>query len=298
MQAIAAAAGRMPRATRVLFTGRSHYRERSPDFDANQFMHHTSASDIFDHRMMLSIGTSSWEPNIKSTELAVQVPLAIHAAGFPAVEVGVQCDPRSGISPHSTWIRDQAQLLGLKAAAESLKIFTFKTRMWPSRPSEDISSISTYLRVVLEAANLQVLTLSLSSDYVPGGQIESLLASRRWPYLRELNLAYIAFHMSDLKSFVEGLRPGVFLDFETVHLCSGTWAEGLDVLRSKANSESQVDDLRGAECAHISFHQRRRILDGEKASWASQYVQGVSIRNPFLVTEDETAEEETNAGTI
>lgn len=111
------------------------------------------------------------------------------------------------------------------------------------------------------------------------------------------NLAFISFHMSELKSFMDGLRPGVFLNFEMVHLCSGTWAEGLDVLRSKANSESQVDDLKGAECTHISYHQQSRILYGGKASWASQYVQGVSIPNPFLVTEDETAGEETNTGT-
>ncbi|KAG6359341.1 hypothetical protein INS49_012862 [Diaporthe citri] len=296
-QAIAAAVGRISRVTKLLFTNKFRYREGSPGFHANLWRHHTSASDVLDERMMLSIG-ASLGPEVKPTELTAQVPLALHAAGFPAAEVEVQYVTQSGIWPNSTWIGDQAQLHGLKAAAESLKVFTFEIRMWCSSPSEHISSASTYLRAVLEAANLEVLTLSVPSTFDSDEHIGSLLASLRWPHLREINLAFISFHLSELKRFVEGFRPGIFLNLKRVELRSGSWAEGLDVLRTKANPESQVGSLSGAECNSMASDQLQRILDGGQASLASQYVQGVPIRNPFLVTQDETIDEETNTDTI
>lgn len=316
VQAIAAAVGRMPRATRILFTDTFPYRARSPEFNENLWRNRTSASDIFDDRMTLSVGVSSLIPESKPTEFAVQVPLAIHAAGFPAVEIGVQCGTGSrtgfefeGFSawfysvspPQPTWIRNQAQLLGLKAAAESLKVFTFTFDDHIMRVfslSEDMCSASTYLRVVLGAANLQVITLSVPSTALFEGHVGSLLAPLRWPHLREINLSHIAFHLTELKRLVDGFQPGTLLKLNWIHLRSGSWAEGLDVLRSKANPESQVGSLSGAECGSISWHQRRRIMEGWKEHWASQYVQGVSIRNPFLVTEDETADVETSTGTV
>lgn len=244
--------------------------------------------------MMLLIG-ASLVPTVRPTELTVQVPLAIHSAGFSTIEIGIELPTQPG---GSEWIHDQAQLLGLKAAAESLKAFTFQLRWWKSSPPEDLSSASTYLRVVLGAANLQVLTLSVPSLFLFDEHVGSLLASLRWPHLREINLVRIAFHLSDLKTFVEGFRPGILLNLKQVRLRSGFWAEGLDVLRSKANPESQVGSVSGAECDSMASDQLRRILGGGQASWASQYVQGASIRNPFLVTEDETADEGTNAGSI
>lgn len=296
VQAIAAAVGRISRATKLLFTNKFRYLER-PGFNANLWRHHDSASDVLDDRMMLSIG-ASLSPKVKSTELTVQVPLALHAAGFPAVEIGIQCLNQSGVWPESTWIGDEAQLHGLKAAAKSLKVFTFEMNTWCSSLPERISSYSTYLRVVLGAENLEVLTLLVPYPFQSDEHIGSLLASLRWPHLREINLSHFAFHLNDLKSFIEGLRPGALLNLREIRLRSGTWAEGLDVLRSKANPESQVGSLSGAECDSMVFDQIGRILNGGRASWASQYVQGVSIRNPFLVTEDETADEETNPSTI
>lgn len=90
-QAIAAAAGRMPRATKLLFTTKFRYQESPRDFYANLWRHLTSASDILDDRMMLYIDAIDRRPKVMPTELAVQVPLAIHAAGFPAVEIEVRC---------------------------------------------------------------------------------------------------------------------------------------------------------------------------------------------------------------
>lgn len=292
-QAIAAAVGRIPRATTLLFTDKFRYRESFPIFHANKWRRHISASDVLDDRMMLSIGESLW-PVVMTTKLAVQVPLAIHSAGSSTIQIGIHLPTQPD---DSTWIHNQAQLLGLKAAAESLRVFAFQARMKDPSPPEDISSALTYLRVVLGAANLQVLTLSVPS-YTLDEYVGPLLASFHWPHLRKLNLVRVALHLSDLKTFVGEFRPGIFLNLKQIRLRSGSWAEGLDVLRSKANSESQVGPLSGAECDPMVSDQLRRILDGGQASWASQYIQGVSNRNPFLVTEDETADEETNPSAI
>lgn len=300
-QAIAAAVGRMSRATKLFFTNKFRYRKRR--LHANVRRHHTSVSDAIDERMMLSIG-ASLGPEGMPTELAVQVPLAIHSAGFSTTEIKFDFSTRPGLFLGSSWVHQKDQLPGLKAAAESLKVFTFKNRAIRRSPSEEIStSVSTYLRAVLGAGagNIQVRTLfpgfsfsSLDLDRPYKGHIGPVLASHRWPHLRKVNLAHVPFHLNDLKSFIEGLRPGAFFDLMFIHLRSGTWAEGLDVLRSKANPQSRILWLTGAECDSISSDQINRVFDFGQASWASRYIQGVSICNPFLVPKDETIDEETN----
>lgn len=307
-QAIAAAVGRMSRATKLVFTNRFRYRKRPrPRLHANLRRHHTSVSDDLDDRMMLSIGVS-FGPEDTPTELAVQVPLAIHSAGFSITEVELDFSTPPGLFLGSTWVHQKDRLPGLNAAAESMKVFTFKNRMIKWSPSEEIStSVSTYLRTVLGAAagNIQALTLlpgfsfsALDLDRPYKGHIGPLLASHRWPHLREITLASFPFHLNDLKSLIEGLRPGAFFDLRLIHLRSGTWAEGLDVLRSKANPESRISFFTGAECESMSPDQISRIFNGKKASWASQYIRGISICNPFLVTQDETINEETNTDPI
>lgn len=291
-QAIAATMGRIPKTTKLFFTNRLRYRGKPPRFHANLWKNHTSASDIFDDLMVLSIGASSLGSEVEPTELAVQLPLAIHAAGFPAVEMGIQRVSRFGTSGQSTWIQDQAQLLGLKAAAKNLQVFTFEGRITSLRRPEDICSASTYLRVVLTAANLRVLTLSLPFSCLHDEKIGSLLASVHWPHLREINLAHVPFHLNELETFVDRFQPGILIDLKLVHLRSGSWAEGLDVLRSKASPESQVGSLSGAECESWNTNRLRRIIDGGQMSQVSQYIQGASICNPFRVPWDGTIYEE------
>lgn len=258
-QAIAVAVAQMPRASKLLFTNKFRHREMLSEYYANLWKNHTSAFDVLDDRMMLSISASMLHPKGMPTELAVQeVPLAMHAAGFSAFEIGINYLSGSGTP---VFIQDQAQLLGLKAAAESLQVFNFESHMKCLKPAEDISSAATYLGVVLQAAHLRVLTLSFPLFRDFDGQIGSLLASLRWPTLEEVNLSMVSFSLTDLKIFVEGLRPGVFLNIGSIHPLSGTWAEGLDIFRAKTNAKFSVCSLSGAERDTRRFlHQWSTIL--------------------------------------
>lgn len=295
-QAIAAAVGQMPRASKLLFTHKFRHREMLSECYANMWKNQTSAFDVLDDRMMLSISASRLHPKGVPTELAIQVPLAMHAAGFPAFEIGIDYFPGPGTP---LFIQDQAQLLRLKAAAESLQVFSFQCSMKCFKPAEDISSAATYIGVVLESAHLQVLTLSFPFSHDFDGQIGSLLASLRWPTLQEVNLTMVSFRLTDLKTFVEGLRPGVFLNLSSIHLLSGTWAEGLDIFRAKANAKFSVCSFSGAESdTRRLCHQWSRIFGGGYSSWANRYVRGDSARNPFLMTDDEIADEASNSGNI
>ena len=91
----------------------------------------------------------------------------------------------------------------------------------------------------------------------------------------------------------------MFLDLSHIHLLSGAWAEGLDVLRIRANSESRLRFIRGAESNSISDNQINRIFGYDaQASWVNQYIQGISIVNPFLAIGDETMDEGMDSDTI
>lgn len=235
------------------------------------------------------------------TQLAVQVPLAIHAAGFATVGLGVQffyCHKRIDFS-------GQNQVLSLKVAAESLKVFTFEDRTFFWNNPHNMSKLLPYFGVVFGAGNIEALTISLKHllkghpPFEPEfGFVGALLASLRWPHLRKVNLTWVPFHLTSLEGFIEKLQPEACVALEYAYLLSGTWAEGLDLHRTRANAEFWVYSLTGAECDSFSSHQWRRIFDGEQASWANQYVQGVPIRNPFLATEDETGDDGMDTGPI
>lgn len=156
----------MSRATKLVFTNRFRYRKRPrPRLHANLRRHHTSVSDALDDRMMLSIGVS-FGPEDTPTELAVQVPLAIHSAGFSITEVELDFSTPPGLFLGSTWVHQKDRLPGLKAAAESLKVFTFKNGAIKRSPSEEIStSVSTYLRAVLGAGAGNIQALKLLPDF-------------------------------------------------------------------------------------------------------------------------------------
>lgn len=300
-QEIAAAVRRMPRPIKLLFTDKYRYRARWPTCCTMLWMNHTSIADIFDEEIMMCMSKGFRFPRGNPTQLAVQVPLAIHAAGSSTIDQGVQFF----YWPMRIDAHGQNQVSCLKVAAESLKVFTFEDRTNRLSNPRTLLAFSTYLGVVLGAGNVEALKISLQPMQVSyfslqpeRGRIGSLLASLRWPYLREVNLTRIQFHLTDLKSFIEKLRPEACVALKYPRLLSGTWAEGLDLLRARANAESWVYSLTGAECDSIPSHQRRRIFNGEQASWANQYVQGAPIRNPFLVTEDETGDEGMDTGPI
>ena len=151
--AIAAVIGRMPRGTKLLLTDRFRYREDSPKPRRYPWRSHTSSSDVFDDRMMWSTGASRSEPKRETANLAVQVPLAMHAARLSPIEIGFHSFTQSRSPSQFTWIHDQSQLLDLRAAAESLKVFSFKVEepMTCTGFSRGISSMSKYLRVGLRS---------------------------------------------------------------------------------------------------------------------------------------------------
>lgn len=294
-QELAAAVRRMPKPVKLLFTDRYRHWERSFKSRMMHWMDRTSLVDILNESVSLRLRQRPWlGGGCDSTPLAVQVPLAIHAAGSSTVDLAVQffCSP---MSPMVIDVHDQNQASCLKVAAENLKVFTFEDHTDYLSTARTFCAFSTYFGIVSGAGKLAALTVSLKpmpkrryTSQPECRYIGSLLASFRWPHLREINLTGVPFHLTDLKSFIEKLRPEACVALNYTYLLSGTWAEGLDLLRTRANAGSWVDSLTGAECHSISSDQLGQIFDGEKASWASQYVQGAPIRNPFLVTEDET----------
>lgn len=259
---------------------------------------HNNAFEVFDDRMIWCIGTSVWDVDNREASLermaslSIQVPLAIHAAGLKTVEMGFHSSIRPKVLSQFARIHNPSQLLDLRAALLNLRMFGFSfqrpTKCSPTSAEEDSITTIEYLRTVLGAANLQSLIIWSAVCCISGGnsdgRLGALLASLPWPHLRAVDLAHVSFHLTELKTFIGRLQPGVFLQLRHVRLLSGGWGEGLDILRTKANSESIVQ----VTGHNLSSEQREWIFGGGEASWASRYIQGESIGNPFLVIEKET----------
>ncbi|KAJ0119234.1 hypothetical protein J7T55_013471 [Diaporthe amygdali] len=291
VQAIAAAAGQMPTVTSLRFKDDFRYRASVQGFYTTLWTDQPGASDLFDEWITQSINWHYKRSKVAPSKLVAQIQSAVHTACSSTVEVGIEF-----LSTQMTrWIHDQDQLLSLEAAARSLKVFTFRHLMGPLDLSQRISSVPRYLSAVLGSGSIEVLTLEfvipqvLQTGRHESAHVGPLLTSLRWPRLRKVNLVSASMHLSDLKIFISGLRPGVVFKFDHVHLLSGTWAEGLDVLCAIAHSTSELTYLTDQGSISTSDEQTFRMFYGGRESLVSRYVQGASIRNPFLVTQDEAA---------
>lgn len=296
VQAIAAVAGQMPTVTSLRFTNMSRYQESVLGFYRTLWTDQPSASDLFDEWIAQSISWYCPRSKDAPSKLVAQIQSAVHAARSSTVEVRIEF-----LSTKMTrWIHDQDQLLSLEAASRSLKAFTFRHFIGPLDLSQGISSVPRYLSAILGSGNIEVLTLDfviperLQAGRHKTAHVGPLLTSLRWPRLRKVNLVRASMHLSDMKIFISGLRPGVVFNFDHVHLLSGTWAEGLDVLRAIAHSASELNHLTDQGSISSYGERNSRIFYGGCESLVSRYVQGVSIRNPFLVTQDEATGNGTN----
>jgi hypothetical protein len=200
------------------------------------------------------------------TELLFQLLLAIHNVGISLIDVEINMTaPRD-----FTLALSKERLHSLAAATKHLKVFTLRVSgedsnsLGPRLPAEEVESLHSFLSTFTDAKTIGRLDLDLSflTDFRSTHMVSlgHFLTSRPWPTLKIVDLTAYPIHLTELEKFLGKLDNRIYMHLSRIHLMSGTWADALDVLCSKADYHSNLDDPSGAECEDMSDEEMKAIF--------------------------------------
>lgn len=239
-------------------------------------------------------GKEGGEAERSIQSLLYELPLAMRSAGVSLAGIQVSIN-----SPYRLALNmSRNQLSGLRHAAESLKFFKFHMdrsdlRYWPK--VEERNSLFAYLSAVSGPQSVPMLSLRLPTittfnrnDTVARFRINALLSGPNWQRLEVIYLAQFRIRLDELRKLVDMLQSKPRLDFEDVHLISGSWKEALECLRSKAGRGSQLVSPQGAECDDMDDDRYEDIFLGiYRGSKATQFINSVEgVENPLLMLDE------------
>jgi hypothetical protein len=121
----------------------------------------------------------------------------------------------------------------------------------------------------------------------PFVSLGSIITLRPWRNLWCLYWRNVPLHLTELEQFIDQLdTPIKLMGMHSMHLLSGSWAEGLDVLRKKSTAYSRFEHPSGAECDALSNEDRKAIFEMPAravldVSRAEEYIRGEIKQNPL-----------------
>lgn len=150
------------------------------------------------------------------------------------------------------------------------------------------TGLSRLLRLFMKAPNLQDVNLGFldwpsdSQDQGPNSSsIGNTISLLPWTKLRKVSLGNLSIRFDEFTTCLEQLKPGAYIMLETVTLLTGTWADLLDLLRTKADCASDVEYPHGGELVQSSeLKQYFSNFDRPKGPVA-KYIRGVISQNPL-----------------
>lgn len=295
LQTVAAAMARMPRATRLevrddefgFYRKRPHYFEQAKDNEA------------LGRGLVFPIG---WEEarvyNLGQppAEMLVELPLAVHKAGVLLTGLSIKFSPPDDFEAFAP---SEQEVHNLTAAMQRLKIFEFYPRatkepsFWPAREPDEIQHLLRYLTAILDTETIDNMHLDFSSlwdrDTQPAFSLGPVISLRSWPKLFCFFSRAVPFHLAELERFVDHIGPAtVIVSMDQMHLLSGNWADGLDLLRKGAMDYWNLEHPAGGECEVLSEEEYKAIFAkptrqssyGE-TSKAEDYIRGYIDQNPL-----------------
>lgn len=244
--------------------------------------------------------------------LLYELPLEMRAAGASLVgfRVNISTPCRLSLSLSSEQLDD------LREAAQNLKFFGFDfggaslRRSYLTRTTEQMAGLYSYLSAAMGQQSAPTLSMGLGGKFSkvinsallnPENptttsarpispelfSIGPLLTSSSWSRVKLIRLHNISLHLDQLKKLVDMLQPGVRIDFFDLYLMSGTWAEGLDCLRSKAGLGSSFLLPHGAECENMTTKDYFHIFEdslrpSEPRNLSTRYIISIDgVGNPL-----------------
>lgn len=173
--------------------------------------------------------------------MPITLPVAIHEAGTWLTRFAVRTQGPTVMSCLEMSTTGSAKL---RAAMQRLKVFSFNPKFRDANPSwstNEIGHVQKYLGAILDTDTLEEIELDLEAYSVsnedPMKRFGSLLAARPWPKLQRCTILGLNIWSEDFKGFMEQIRRDTLsrLSFSDCYLQDETWAEILDMLRSKAS---------------------------------------------------------------
>ena len=306
VRAVVTAMSKMPTAKR-LFVGDSFRDFHNGRFDyVKPFV--DAVEDIEGLAAAGTIWPQSWDVarskqlDDQPKEILLQLLLSVFNNGIPINYLCVELSPATDLSIPAT----KEQLQQLTAGTERLRVFDFRcsapeTDRGPivDHGPEEIASLGSFISACMGGKALRRLDVDLDltldeSGPQPPASMGSLLTLRQCPDLKTLQLSHYPLHLSELKTFLNGLNAPLHITLDNGLLLSGTWAEVLDLIRGKT-SWGSVTEPRGAECDDMSEEEILAIFGNErfaapgKESKATRYVIGYTDENPLRTPESAAA---------
>lgn len=180
-----------------------------------------------------------------------------------------------------------SQISGLSEVAKGLSDFGFCLNGAPyGEQRGPLPSAAMGQQIV---PNLYLRLTSLDNFWVDTDlgpySIKPLLTSSAWPRIKFLHVACTPIHLHQLRKLMNMLQPGIRVEFTFFYLTSGTWAEALDCIRSKAGWGSHLYCARGAESETMTQDECDDVFDDDPEPYgniASQYIQSIEgVGNPL-----------------
>lgn len=184
----------------------------------------------------------------------------------------------------------QKEVSALEQGSRSLKTFHFQIE-----ESMRIKPVSTFLSAVIGSGQISNLSLDLkldTPDYSTVSSKPSTIGLLRLPEtcqsnkLKTLSLKKFDMHLGELKKLLSVLKSETDIIFYEVTLLSGTWAEALDCIRSKAGVGSRLMQPRGSEVYYMRPDDRVTFFGSiyrlDQVGRAEEYVRSSDgVKNPL-----------------
>lgn len=228
---------------------------------------------------------SKWTPEMNSLlsdqplKLLYNLPNAIARAGNPLTELRISLDPSSGFN---MGLRGE-KAKDLASAAEHLKVLEIQCYLKVRTPEEQVN-YSDFFYLLARGTNLRSVSFALGSPpedaaFNPG----PLLALLPWVKLREIRLTNVSIHCEEFSKLLRKLAPGTHITLERVYLQSGFWVDLLDVLRAKANCDSEVIEGWGNEDEVSGADDFSKVVGtySSTPNPATKYIRGELSDNPL-----------------
>ncbi|KAI7781907.1 hypothetical protein LA080_014088 [Diaporthe eres] len=252
---VAEAVARMPTVAGLSISDRLAFELRLPSTEMSGLIYDSVRESLLEPRL--------WSPKLVSllpqrhAKLLYQLPLAFIRAGNPLTRLCIRLEP---ITDYELRLSEEL-VKDLVSAAEHLKVLEIDCQLLRAVQSGGQARLSKLVSLFLNGTNLRSVTLCFghwqSIRLGERSSLESLLALLPWANLRRVSLVNGSFQYDELSKHLEKLVPGTYILLIGVHLQSGLWADLLDLLRAKADCESDVKSPTGVEDQKLgnSYHE-------------------------------------------
>lgn len=298
-EALAAAMSRLSRIERMEFLDGKHqtlYFRRQESFHA--ITHDPEAL----YRWMIS--PVYWEHaktpgrGQPSLGLLVKIPAAVGGAGVKLEQIRFRLALPEDTSEMFPNVQESQNI---RALVTKLQRFHARFAYFPhqriirtTQTPRMAAGILHFITTFLDTDSLKGIGLDFASLWGTRTGAEAfnlglLIQERSWPNLENFLAIGVSLRMAALKAFVHLRQRPTAFRLEQVRLSSGTWAEVLDILRTKSSQRSnlmrpsgaEINDMTRDELAWIVGTKSMDLHEGELKTQAALYVCGQKSVNPF-----------------